>query len=121
MADASDQPPKIPQWRWRIVLLVIVVFLALGCLYFVCRFTRDSPVTYTDIEDHFKYGSTGGGSESGISYLIWEVFPKIFSEYFSDKTYTPGEGYVLFCFVFETRKDLPIGALPRDTQGLESG
>ena len=97
----------------------MVALIALGCLYFVCRFTRDSPVAYTDIEDHFKYGSTGGERESGIPYWIWKVLPKLFPEYLPDKTYTPGREYVSLGFIYEKDKELPIGASRRNTQGID--
>src|SRR5204863_1300240 len=119
MAEAPKQPPRVAPWQWRIVLLVVVALIALGCLYFVCRFTRDSPVAYTDIEDHFKYGSTGGERESGIPYWIWKVLPKLFPEYLPGKTYTPGQEYVSLGFLYEPGKDLPIGASRRNTQGLD--
>ena len=39
------------------------------------RFLEDTPVDYADIEDHFKYGSTGGERESGFPYWIWKAVP----------------------------------------------
>src|SRR5207244_5271770 len=66
---------------------------ALPILYLVARFTRDDPVMYRDIEEHFKYGSTGGERESGIPYWIWKVMPKLFPEYLPGKTYVAGAEY----------------------------
>ena len=94
MADAPDQPAGSRRWKLRAVLLVIVGLIIIGCLYLVSRFTRDEPVTYADLEDHFKYGSTGGERESGIPYWIWKVLPKMFPEYLPGKTYVPGKEYV---------------------------
>ncbi|HZA38222.1 MAG TPA: hypothetical protein VE486_03695, partial [Candidatus Baltobacteraceae bacterium] len=84
MADAPDQPAKIQPWTWRVLLLVVVALLTIGCLYFAYRFSRDAPVVYADPEEHFKYGSTGGERESGIPYWIWKVLPKLFPEYLPD-------------------------------------
>src|ERR1041385_2093998 len=119
MADAPDQHPKIAPWKWRIVLLVVAVFVALGCTYFVWRFTRDDPVIYADPEEHFKYGSTGGERESGIPYWVWKVLPKMFPEYLPGKTYTPGTEYASLGFLYEQGKDLPIGVSRRNTQGID--
>ena len=119
MADAPDQPAKIQPWKWRVVLLVVVALITIGCLYFVYRFSRDAPVAYADPEEHFKYGSTGGERESGIPYWIWKVLPKMFPEYLPDKTYTPGQEYVSLGFLYEPGKDLPIGVSRRNTQGLD--
>ena len=90
MADAPDQPAGSRRWKWRAVLLAIVGLFIIGCLYLVGRFTRDEPVTYTNPEDHFKYGSTGGERESGIPYWIWKVLPKMFPEYLPGKTAEQG-------------------------------
>src|SRR6266508_3997522 len=90
MADPPDQSAKSRDWKWRIVLLVVVALVAIGFLYLAWRFTRDDPVTYADPEEHFKYGSTGGERESGIPYWIWKVLPKMFPEYLPGKTNTPG-------------------------------
>src|SRR5438105_4202330 len=109
---------KIPR-RWRVILAVILPLLAIALLYFVARFTRDDPVNYTDIEDHFKYGSTGGERESGIPYWIWKVLPKVFAEFLPDQKYVAGAEYESMGFIYEPGKDLPIGVSKRNTQGIE--
>ena len=119
MADAPLTKPKIAPWEWRVALLVVVALIAAVNLYFIWRFNRDEPVTYASLEDHFKYGSTGGERESGIPYWIWKVLPKMFPEYLPGKTYTPGTEYISLGFLYEPGKDLPIGASRRNTQGID--
>ena len=119
MADAPQKSSKVAPREWRIALLVIVALVATGSLYFTWRFNRDEPVTYASLEEHFKYGSTGGERESGIPYWIWKVLPKMFPEYLPDKTYTPGKEYISLGFLYEPGKDLPIGASRRNTQGID--
>src|SRR5205823_2079354 len=119
MADAPDQPAKSRGWKWRVVLLVVVALLAIGFSYLAWRFSRDDPVTYTDSEEHFKYGSTGGERESGIPYWIWKVMPKLFPEYLPGKTYVAGAEYSPLGFLYEPGKDLPIGVSKRNTQGID--
>jgi len=119
MADSPDQSAKSRGWKWRIVLLVVVALVLIGFSYLTWRFTRDDPVTYTDPEEHFKYGSTGGERESGIPYWIWKVLPKMFPEYLPGKTYTPGTEYASLGFLYEPGKDLPIGVSRRNTQGID--
>ena len=63
--------------KWRVALLVVVALIAIGCLSLRRSLHADEPVVYDDLEDHFKYGSTGGERESGIPYWIWKVLPKI--------------------------------------------
>ena len=81
------------------MFLGVVALLAIGFSYLAWRFTRDDPVTYADPEEHFKYGSTGGERESGIPYWIWKVLPKMFPEYLTGKTYTPGTEYASLGFL----------------------
>src|SRR5207244_12875359 len=121
MADAADQTTKSRGWKWRIVLLVVVALVAIGFSYLTWRFTRDDPVTYTDPEEHFKYGSTGGERESGIPYWIWKVLPKMFPEYLPGKTYTPGTEYASLGFLYDPGRDLPIAVSRRITQVISRG
>jgi mono/diheme cytochrome c family protein len=92
--------------------IVIVVVLIAGVAALV-RFTSDSPVTYDKIEDHFKYGSTGGERSSGIPYSIWMALPELFPEYL------PGKGLQSLGFIYEPGKDLPIGVSKRKVQGID--
>jgi hypothetical protein len=87
--------------------------LLVAMLWAVLRFTRDKPVTYVSIEDHFKYGSAGGERASGIPYSIWMALPELFPEYL------PGKGLQSLGFIFEPGKDLPIGVSKRNVQGID--
>src|SRR6476620_3311581 len=119
MAAAPDQTAASRRWKWRVVLLVIGGLIIIGCLCLISRFTRDEPVTYADLEDHFKYGSTGGERESGIPYWIWNVLPTMFPDYLPGKTYVPGKEYVSLGFLYEAGKDLPVGVSRRNAQGID--
>ncbi len=64
----------------RIALAIGVLIrgvLLLSALMLALRFSADRPVTYEDIEEHFKYGSTGGERESGFPYWIWQALPQV--------------------------------------------
>jgi mono/diheme cytochrome c family protein len=92
-------------------LIVIVVLVAAVAAWM--RFTSDAPVTYDKIEDHFKYGSTGGERSSGIPYSVWMALPELFPEYL------PGKGLKSLGFIYEPGKDLPIGVSKRRYQGID--
>jgi hypothetical protein len=94
MADLSAAPPKTITWWWRILVLVVLGVIIVGGFCLAGRFTRDEPVAYGEIEEHFKYGSLGGERESGIPYWIWKILPKLFPEYLPGKKYVPGQEYV---------------------------
>ena len=79
MADNTpDSERDEKSARWRFVFLVFVILATVVALHYVRRLTRDEPVVYQDLEEHFKYGSTGGERESGIPIWIWKVLPKMF-------------------------------------------
>jgi hypothetical protein len=96
----------------RVVLATALVLLVVA-LWAVRRFTRDQPVVYADIEDHFKYGSAGGERASGIPYSIWMALPELFPEYL------PGKGLQSLGFIYEPGRDLPIGVSKRNVQGID--
>jgi hypothetical protein len=103
---------SLPRWLcWALGALLGVVVLIAAWAYF--RFTRDRPVTYESIEDHFKYGSTGGERASGIPYSIWMALPELFPEYL------PGKGLQSLGFLYEPGKDLPVGVSKRNVQGVD--
>ncbi|MBL8470169.1 MAG: cytochrome c [Rhodocyclaceae bacterium] len=95
------------------VIVPVVVALALAS-----RFLADVPVTYDKIEDHFKYGSTGGERASGFPYWIWRVLPQICPQYL------PGPGYASLGMLYEEGKSeaqggLPVGVSRRRNLGLD--
>jgi mono/diheme cytochrome c family protein len=103
------------------------IVLILVCGYVVVRLNDDVPVAYNDVQEHFKYGSTGGerGWKSqlgfGIPYWIWVALPELFPQYLPDQQ--PGRGYAAFGMIYEKgrdpRFDLPIGMSMRRVQGLD--
>jgi hypothetical protein len=98
---------------WRRFLFFGGTILLLFGLYLAARFTRDEPVLYADIEEHFKYGSTGGERDAGIPLAIWRVLPKLFRDHL------PGEGLASLGLIFEPDRELPIGVSRRNVQGLD--
>jgi mono/diheme cytochrome c family protein len=101
---------------WRIALtigLLILGVLLLSALMLALRFSTDRPVSYTDIEQHFKYGSTGGERESGFPYWIWQALPQVCA------THLPGPGYASLGMIFEPDRKLPVGMSLRRHQGID--
>jgi len=105
----SDRP-RHGRRRW--VLIAVAVVLVLFGAYLARRFTRDSPVVYDNIVEHYKYGSLGSEAFSP-PYWVWKALPVMFPEYL------PGEGYQSLGFVYEEGKDLPIGFSRRRLNGLD--
>ena len=103
--------PERKCWRrvWAGAALAGLVLLA----SLLVRFTRDVPVTYANLDDHFKYGSTGGERASGIPLSLWNVLPDLFPQYL------PSNGLAGLGFVFEAGKALPIGVSKRNVQGID--
>lgn len=114
----------------KVVKFVGVLTILIGLVggtYATMRLTDDEPVTYTDIAEHFKYGSTGGergfGAQFGFGfpYWIWVALPELFPEYLPDGQ--RGRGYAAFGMIYEDgrdpRFDLPIGMSMRRVQGID--
>ena len=109
---------------WRLikrgVFIVLVLSLA-AAVWAVATVRVDRPVEYSDITEHFKYGSIG--SEPGVSLLApvggvlppYEVF-KTLPSICSDKL--PG-GYASVGLIVEPGHDLPIGVSRRRRLGLD--
>jgi len=107
-----------------IIRTLVVIALVLGVLVAVwalIAIRRDQPVTYADIQEHFKYGSIG--SEPGVSllspiggtlppYWVFKALPSVCSE-------KAPNGYATFGFVMEPGKDLPVGVSRRRRLGID--
>ena len=103
--------------RWfRIVAsvaLFLLVFAFVTTVALAFRFTADDPVTFTSVEEHFKYGSTGGERASGLPYWIFQAMPQVCAKHL------PGKGYASLGFIFEDGRDLPIGMSKRRHLGID--
>ena len=110
-----DEDEARRRWRRRflwLLALIIGIPVVLGSMA-AARFLPDRPVVYDAIEDHFKYGSTGGERESGFPYWIWQAMPQVCSHHL------PGKGYASLGFLYEGDKDLPIGMSKRRHTGID--
>lgn len=87
----------------RIGLLIVGIVLVGAIALLTPLLIGNGPVQYSDIDDHFKYGSIGSEPANGIPYWIWKVLPVMFP----DKL--PGQGYESLGFLYEPGQDLPIG------------
>ena len=105
--------------RWTVA--AVVALLIIVAVWTIAAIRADRPITYSEITDHFKYGSIG--SEPGVSllqpvggvlppYWVFRALPSICSDRL------PG-GYASLGFVFEPGKDLPIGVSRRRRLGID--
>ncbi len=104
-------------WRRLISLVCLAALVTAGYLF--ARLRTDQAVAYENIEDHFKYGSTGGERGSGIPYSVFKLLPQIFP-----KRVPGNNGYASFGFIYEKDKDgkprdLPIGISKRNVMGVD--
>jgi mono/diheme cytochrome c family protein len=88
-------------------LAALVVVLGMGGWLAYDRFFRWESPTYGSDLEHFKYGSIGNDSETGVPYLVWRVLPTVFPDLL------PGAGgYGSLGLVWEkghSEADAPIG------------
>jgi mono/diheme cytochrome c family protein len=117
---------RLRRWLQSIGAITIVLLLVIAG-YAAYRLSDDTPVTYADVRDHFKHGSTGGERGwklqfgFGIPYWVWVAMPELFTQYLPDRQ--AGQGYKAFGMIYEDgadpRFDLPIGMSMRRTMGID--
>jgi mono/diheme cytochrome c family protein len=137
--------PKLLRWWAILSALIVAVLIGIG-VYAANRFLPNRPVTYADIRDHFKYGSTGGEANFGFPYWIWQEMPLLCPDYLpadrlapdyqarvasyrrgetaADRLALSREGYKALGLLYETgpdarEKDLPAGVSRRRNLGLD--
>src|SRR3990172_7624725 len=111
------------RWRrrfWILLAVVVGVPLLIGTML-AMRFLPDRPVTYANIEDHFKYGSTGGERNAGFPLWMWKALPVVFADKLPKNG---GVGYEAFGMVYEEdehgrRRELPVGMMRRRNLGID--
>lgn len=102
-AETQPKPVNIKSIIGKLTLIIVAVVITI-LLYLASPFLLGNGTpNYSNIEDHFKYGSIGGEEANGIPYWIWKVLPVMFPEKL------PGEGYTSLGFIQEPGHDLPIG------------
>ena len=104
------------RWRrrfWILLAIVAGVPLLIG-IVLAMRFLPDRPVTYANIEDHLKYGSTGGERNAGFPLWMWKALPVVFA----DKLPKNGrEGYEAFGMVYEDESGVVLGDRGQPARG----
>lgn len=111
------------RWRRRfqgLLALVIGIPLLIAILA-AMRFLPYRPVNYTNVEDQFKYGSTGGERNFGLPYWFWKALPVVFADKLPQNGAT---GWKAFGFVYEKDEhgndlDLPVGMMRGRDMGID--
>src|ERR1019366_4822131 len=71
----------------RVCLAIVLVLVGASGYTLWYHLARAEPdISYSSVEDHFKYGAIGLGADSRVPYWIWKVLPDMFPEYL------PGSG-----------------------------
>ena len=110
-------------WEYRarrIGCLIVLGLIALIVIWALWRFNRDSTTEYSNIEEHYKYGSIGAEIGGTLDNAVGGLLPpeRIFSvlpAMFPDKL--PG-GYASLGFITEPGRDMPIGVTRRFRLGF---
>ncbi|MEO0989974.1 MAG: c-type cytochrome [Pseudomonadota bacterium] len=102
-------------WGWvrRILGLGLLFALILAVLVLI-RIAGAGTPGYKDVSDHFKYGSIGSETASGIPERVWLALPHLFPEYFGGRT-----DYAAFGFLYDDDRELPIGISQRTRLGVD--
>ena len=122
--NVIEAPVDVYLLRWRrwAIFWVIIILIVIFVVSLMVRFSADKPVTYSDIEEHYKYGSIGAEPGPGGSMLnaVGGVLPpywifKVLPDMFPDEL--PG-GYETFGFIMEEGRDMPVGVSKRQRLGF---
>jgi mono/diheme cytochrome c family protein len=119
MKDEPDEVEQTVKKKCVVVFLTLFIMIAGVLIALAARFLADRPVDYADIEDHFKYGSTGGERASGFPYWIWKALPRICEAELPGGGQFPGQELKALGFLYEGKNDLPIGMSKRRHMGLD--
>jgi len=119
--QVRDMAAERWQRRFRALLALVIGIPLLIAILLAMRFLPDRPVTYSNIEDHFKYGSTGGERNAGFPLFVWKALPVVFADKLPQNG---GKGYEAFGMVFENdeqghRRQLPVGLMQRRNLGID--
>ena len=101
------------------LLLALLVIIVIVTVSLASRFLSDVPVDYGEIEQHFKYGSTGGEREAGFPYWVWKALPHVCATHVPGGAPQPGREYAPFGFLYEPDRDVPVGMSQRRHLGLD--
>jgi mono/diheme cytochrome c family protein len=131
---------------WWMLASAVTFLLFLSLVYAALRFLPNRAVAYDAIEEHFKYGSTGGEVNLGFPYWIWQAMPLLCADFLPADRLAPDyrtrvanpkrgataedlralsrEGYKSLGLIYEkdasgVEKDLPIGVSNRRNLGLD--
>lgn len=113
------------RWRRRLMGLLLVLILLFGIvpvtlgIVVLVRFSGSATPYYADDLEHFKYGSIGAETASGLPYWLWQALPRLFPDAFEGR-----QDYSAFGFHYEldaagAQRDLPVGISRRERSGME--
>lgn len=102
--------------RKKIVIIAVAVVVVLGVVLalLVRNFMNRNrvPVVYSDIVEHFKYGSIGTEKRLGVPAPLFDLFPVMFADLLPQDR--PGTGYEKLGFLYEPGHKRPIGTTLRE-------
>jgi mono/diheme cytochrome c family protein len=111
--QAETRARRRKLWFWALLAVFLVG------TYLFWRIVPEPAEEYSDIREHYKYGSTGGdNSERGVPYRLWKVLPEMFPEHLPGGG-RAGTGYDAFGMIVEPGTDRPIGFSKRRVLGLD--
>jgi hypothetical protein len=100
--------------RILVAILGAVVVIGVVGIVWVRSFLHRNrvPVVYSDILEHFKYGSLGTEQRLGVPGRLFDLFPVMFADLLPKDR--PGQGYEKLGFLYEPGHNRPIGTTRRD-------
>lgn len=105
-SNSSDRPfRKLTKAIISVLVIAAVVILAWLISPFIII---GQPANFSDIDEHFRYGTIGGESTDGIPYWLWQALPAVFEDELPADQPSK-ESWSTFGFIQEPDHELPIG------------
>ncbi|MEB3212700.1 MAG: hypothetical protein VKL39_15175 [Leptolyngbyaceae bacterium] len=105
-SDRSRPSPGLTKKLIGVLLVAVVVLLAWLISPFII--IGNPSASFSNIDEHFRYGSIGGESTDGIPYWLWKALPVVFVDKLPTEQPSK-ESWGTFGFIQEADRELPIG------------
>lgn len=100
----------------KILIIAVSAVVALGIVLAIWARSfmnrNRAPVVYSDVVEHFKYGSIGTEKRLGVPAPLFDLFPVMFADLLPQDR--PGTGYEKLGFLYEPGHKRPIGTTLRE-------
>ena len=106
--NSSDRPRPLSRLSKKIIAALLIALLIILAWLISPFLMIGHSASFSDIDEHFRYGTIGGESTDGIPYWLWKALPAVFEDQLP--TDQPSkDSWSKFGFIQEADYEMPIG------------